>query len=216
MRLGLRAASATGLAVLALAALAPACGSTDEVVARIPCTSQMECATGSFCSKQTCDDPSGTCELRPPNCGNDPQPVCGCPSTTEGGATRSGPLYWNDCVRRMHGEPAAAGTGFGIGAEGGVCPSATCASTTSDECPHGSFCSLIRPQCRPPADPGTETGLCLVPPTECPPTLDLGGGMTFHIAPAIMCDAARTCTDWCTAVRSHNAFYFASKPTTCQ
>lgn len=214
MRLGLRAAAATGIAVLALAALAPACGSTDEVVARIRCTSNDECDTGSFCSKQTCDSRTGSCEILPPSCGNDLGLVCGCPSTTEGGPSRPGPVFWNDCVRRMHGAPSAL-----IGGEGGLCPFTSAASClTSSDCTFGSFCSHLRsPDCRPPADPSAKTGYCLALPPECPTTIDLGGG-TIHVAAAITCDAARTCTDWCTAVRSETPFFFvanATNSTTC-
>ena len=198
MKLARGAIAITTAAVSLLAIGAPACGSTDEVVARIPCKETKDCGPDSFCSKTACDAPTGTCELRT-SCSNPRGFVCGC----------SGLLYWDDCLRQQHGDSADQ-TVF---TDGGTCPVSAVCSTT-DDCPRGSDSHCIHFTCPGPADRGP-TGICLVLPAQCPSTTSPYG---LGVAKLLACTCAEPHTsvdDYCAAVQAGTPVYISPRQT-CQ
>ncbi len=237
MTLGARARQAVGLLIFALfGGVAIACGSTDEIVARVPCRTASDCAPGSFCNKATCDSPTGTCVLRPTtccttsDCGSDSYcSKAACDAPTGACVMRpascmndfgpvygcmSGLWYWNDCLRQQHGEPASLGSAGGSGADGGTRPfSMPCSLTTPEKCPAGSFCAQFG--CRAPTNSSALNGFCSVLPDQCPTTsISLPGGMpvpaTFSV---LTCEGG--CTDYCSAVRNGTPIDHISVGQTC-
>jgi hypothetical protein len=57
------------------------------------CASSLECLGTYYCLKENCDDPTGSCAIKPEICSDIWDPICGCDHMT----------YGNDC------EAAAAG-----------------------------------------------------------------------------------------------------------
>jgi hypothetical protein len=206
-------------AMILTATAAGGCGATDAVVAReveagplpveagAPCRTSDECGPQDlvdggaplFCSKDSCDAMMGTCEPRSTSC--DPSlglaPVCGC---------TSGIYYWNDCLRKSHGESASRTT----------CPAAQTQTCSFDAdggtCPDHSYCAqLVDPTtCQPP--PGLRaSGICWALPAACPPDETIGG---LPVTRTFMSCATHTCMNLCSALT--NRAPIAISPSACQ
>ena len=186
----------------ALAAIA--CADDTIVLATIPavdsggpanlpvrCVSSNDCtATNTYCDKDSCGAPAGTCEFFPPSCDNAESLVCGCDGVT----------YFNDCLRQAAGvAPTAKGActhenallcGLGIAA---TCPTDTvCARLLGFE---------VGPQC-----PHDAPGTCWRLPPECPSPSD-SSDLWDECA-----DNGAQCVETCTAIRSGNV---AQRPNQC-
>jgi hypothetical protein len=195
------------LAAFALAgssvALFAACADEQIVLATLPpgedgglpsqprrCVDARECSSKEFCSRVTCGDVAGFCELAPVLCEEDARPACGCDGVT----------YWNDCLRRTAGITAAMPGECGYnarmcrhgGGKGGP-------PGEPDDCPPGAYCAhlLSLPGVQPPPEfcapdaPGT----CWALPAACPD----------HAGPDrwIACGTPQTvCAPTCDAIRS--------------
>ncbi|MGH7435359.1 MAG: hypothetical protein ACRENE_06770 [Polyangiaceae bacterium] len=196
MRLAQGVAIATATTVLALAVGVTACGSTDVVVALIPCSSSNDCGPDSVCSQTSCDSPVRTCEpLRDCSSSSDTifNPERGC----------SGTYYWNACIRQQHGEAKSGGADGGPGDCGGLSATPqTCSSSTNNECDAGSYCSPYL--CPIANDPRAPIGICLVLPEQCPPTssVTFPNGFMLPTISACTCAIPHTAMDYCTAVRN--------------
>lgn len=208
--LGARCA-ATGAAFAAFAAVvvvaATGCGAPDAVVARVMeagppaveagtlCTDNSQCGSQEvvdggpppmFCSMDSCSAKTGTCQPRETVCDPSVLPVCGC----------SGVFYWNDCLRKAHGEPASQQTG---------CPGPprTCSfSADGGTCPEGAYCEqLYDPSCQPLSDGRPSVGVCLVLPTDCPEGTAVGSiSLTPSLTPTAVSCKNNTCMGLCSAL----------------
>ena len=146
------------------------------------CDDDRECGSDAFCARPTCDAKRGVCERRPTFCDGSPAPVCGCDGVT----------YWNDCLRKVRGQRAAA-SGECVVGRGTVC-----GGPTSRSCPPGSMCARIAPpssvgQSCPPDLPG----VCWVTPAVCPPSS--GVDRFVKCGPP---GPSPPCADLCEAIRS--------------
>ena len=189
--MSLRASARGALAMFALAALAQvvACAPEEIVVAQLPpsdggphrppppprCATNEDCPPNAFCSKPACDAPGGVCEGRPTFCGAEAAPVCAC-----GGVT-----FYNDCLRRVAGFPAASPGECGLAG-------LACGTPDTRPCPPGAACARLLPPGAPCRDvPGT----CWFLPRECPP--DPTGDRWTSCGPP-----PPSCVDTCNALRS--------------
>jgi hypothetical protein len=186
-----------GLVAAAIACLAPSCSSTDVTLATLPagddaetptaprCASTDDCPQATYCEKATCDAPSGTCTLFPPNCPTDEQPVCGCDGRT----------YFDHCLRQASGVAAESP---------GPCPGFTCGGPTNIRCPEDTFCAQLGGmgpgQCSPEAP-----GNCWVLPAQCPPP-----SQATNLWDS--CQPGQHCVDTCTALRAGGPY---RRPTMC-
>ena len=148
-------------------------------VAPVRCTDS--CPEGLYCSKTSCGDPAGTCQLPRIDCGQAEPPVCGCDGIT----------YFNDCLRQANGIAASTE---------GECPlgPSFCGGATNAPCPSGSMCAQLggfpHGPC-PPDAPGT----CWVLPPTCPPPS--APDRWDSCMPS-----STTCLDTCTAIRAGGAY----------
>jgi len=90
---------------LALATVLSACTEDPVILARVSdhdnpghpegsrCVEADDCPAGSFCERDGCGDPAGSCRPFPIVCPDDSIPVCGCDGIT----------YFNECLRRAAG-----------------------------------------------------------------------------------------------------------------
>jgi hypothetical protein len=166
---------------------APQPGDADSGVQ--PCRTNADCPPDiAYCSKARCDDDHGVCELRPATCDSSFAAVCGC----------DGVVYWNDCLRQQDGIAEST-----MGECTGKVPYFTC--TPAVPCPTaGAICARVSPgmpgmmgrpgmgQCQP-----SSPGVCWVLPDTCP-----DGGADWAL-----CDAPHTCTSFCGAVQSGEAYH---------
>jgi hypothetical protein len=150
------------------------------------CTSTWQCPDGQFCSKSGCAASLvGTCEDRPTTCDNSESPVCGCDGIT----------YWNDCIRRLHGEEASS-NGKCDGATAMHCgglanlqcaePWATCAFIFQDN----GVCAMKDPK-----------GNCWALPDTCPQVVIGGNLRPCGPNPTTPC----SCT--CKAIKAGGTWY---------
>jgi hypothetical protein len=198
MKLARGALAITTVAASLLAIGVPACGSTDEVVARIPCKQTTDCGPDSFCSKTTCGAPTGTCELRT-SCSNPRGFVCGC----------SGLLYWDDCLRQQHGDSADQ-TVF---ADGGTCPVSAVCSTTDDCLPKDPDAHCVHPLGCPAAGDRGPTGICLVLPAECPSSMGPYGLGAAKFSACTCAEPHTSVDDYCAAVHAETPVYISPRQT---
>lgn len=167
----------------------------DAAEASMPgCATTKDCGPGAYCSKGSCDAPTGTCVVRPLDCkdGGESQ-ECGC----------DGVEYWNDCLRRRDGAESYVP---------GFCQDhfAPCGDPHDPPCPDfdavcgrvefGGACDM--------------RGTCWVLPDTCPAD---GGALHFVPCsdPPMMPMQPATCVDLCTAVRSQQPSVRAI-PGTCE
>ena len=184
--------------------LTAACADEQIVLATLPsgldggtpgdgkrCVDDTECATKEYCSRTTCGDVAGTCELVPVLCEEEGRPVCGCDGIT----------YWNDCLRRtaavtsmMPGECGYNAHNCRHGGGSGGPPG------DPDECPPGTFCARllsIPGDVPPPPDfcapdaPGTCWALPVVCPDRAGPDRWIACGAPLDVC-STTCDAIRS------------------------
>lgn len=147
------------------------------------CGSNADCPQGWFCEKASCNDPTGSCDLRPSRPKLDYEPVCGCDGVT----------YWNDVTRREAGMTLLQ---------------ADQCSTTARPCNEGSECgrdffSCARlvsrgEQCAPSSE-----GACWLLPRDCPdPRSD--PEVWQECRPPIQGVPPPPCVDTCRAIRSEH------------
>lgn len=114
-----------------------ACGPVDLAVVVVPdagsvapvttpCSGSGDCRSDEICEKSACGDALGECTARPPVCGDDLQPECGCDGVT----------YMNDCLRRLSGVEALR--------EHGPCRMPT-RCDPQNPCPGEAKCARIGP-----------------------------------------------------------------------
>jgi hypothetical protein len=141
-----------------------------------PCAGDDGCHIDEFCAKPSCQDAGGLCAHRPVVCGAHPDPVCGC----------DGINYFNDCLRRRNGIPAAALGDCGAGA-------ATCGGASHLACDRGRCVTLLRlgNQLTCPDD---APGSCWILPDDC--------GSVTSDERWMPCGPPAACVDTCTAMRS--------------
>ena len=192
----------TALSFAALAAVAsttPSCTQESIVLATLPatdagspptpparCVNSTTCAAGTFCSKTACSDATGTCELIPAVCDQQPEnPVCGCDAIT----------YYNDCLRQA--ASIAASTPDACRSDAFT----PCTTDGSLPCPDPSAqkCAVLiggggKGQC-----PQDFPGTCWVVPQACPTTPD---GTDRWDA----CNQSQYCVDTCDAIASGQPF----------
>lgn len=183
-----------------LLTLSSACHETDEVVARAGptfdggagqgCSSNNECLPMAYCSKTSCDDTQGTCDLRPQSCDDTFVPVCGC----------DGVIYWNDCLRQRDGVATVSSQGQCTGGA-----SFTVCSPTNAPCPTAdAFCNRLAVGPAPGCDLSPE-GVCWVLPDACPSDAGVPGWHTCGQGPP-------ACVDLCSAIRSGEAYDMQGPP----
>lgn len=142
------------------------------------CEDDRGCAPNTFCAKARCGDPSGHCEKRPSFCGDaPPAPVCACDGVT----------YWNDCVRKTRGQPAA------FPGECPVAKAAACDDRIGKKCPKGAMCAKLAPAfgCSPDV-----AGYCWVVPPTCPAPTGVDRFVKCGPTPE------PECVDLCAAIKS--------------
>ncbi len=180
---------------LAACALLAACDAVDVVVARAGvtvdggalqgCSSNADCEADLFCSKSTCGDTRGTCEVRPYPCTDGSlAPVCGC----------DGVVYWNDCLRQADGVAATSGTGPCVG----DIPVRSCGPGLP-ACPVAdAVCNLLPPSEQFHCGLAPE-GVCWVPPSSgCP--ADSGAPRDWAACTHGPHPGPGDCVDFCTAL----------------
>jgi len=180
------------LGAAAIAGLAFSCSGTDVTLATLPggddaapppapprCASNDDCPAGTYCEKEACDSPSGTCQLYPAECPNEEQPVCGCDNVT----------YFDHCLRQA--SRVAAETM-------GPCPGFTCGGPSSTPCSGIAVCAQLLgigpEQCSPMPE-----GHCWVLPAQCPPPSQ---GMNLWDS----CQLGPHCLDTCDALRAGGSY----------
>jgi hypothetical protein len=185
-------------ALAALASTTPSCTQESIVLATLPttdagspptparCVDSTSCAAGTFCSKTTCSDATGTCELAPPVCDQQPEnPVCGCDAIT----------YYNDCLRQAAGIMASTPE---------ACRSDSFTPCTTDgslPCPEPATqkCAVLISGGGKGGCPQGFPGTCWVVPQACPTTPD---GTDRWDA----CNQSQYCVDTCDAIASGQPF----------
>jgi hypothetical protein len=144
-----------------------------------PCKSIDDCPHGSFCNKQACGDPTGSCAVIPTNCGGDHDLVCGCDGVT----------YFNDCLRQQRRVESKIDGECPID---GPIPVAQCYPGTP--CDGDALCAELYfggPDC----PPGVG-GKCWVLPNDCPPAPP-------QVTRFNVCGASPDqCVDSCLAIKS--------------
>ena len=149
------------------------------------CMVTSDCPDGQFCSKNSCATLVGTCEDRPTTCDNTESPVCGCDGIT----------YWNDCIRRQHGEEASFNgkcddaTAMHCGGIANLqCaePWATCAFVFQNK----NMCSMMDPR-----------GNCWALPDTCPQVV-IGGNLR-----ACGPGPSTACSGTCKAIMAGGTWY---------
>jgi hypothetical protein len=196
-----------GAAALLAASGAPGCGATDAVVADrglvdsgaqegslgARCTGPAQCEQDQYCSKISCDTQEvGVCTAKPKGtCDNTPAlGVCGC----------SGVQYWNDCLRKQHGE---------VFADPSTCARLSpCSSTTDGSCAFGSTCALRSATC----GPFGAKGVCVVLPDSCPGVV---GGIALPTVVSCAPGDAGGCMDFCSAVKARVPFHEPTQTQAC-
>jgi hypothetical protein len=154
------------------------------------CADKDDCAAGSFCSKATCSDTTGTCQ-RILVCDGQPElPVCGCDAIT----------YYNDCLRQAAGIVASTPDECSDNIQ-------PCSSDGSLACPDPTtqMCALLIPSKGP--CPPELFGTCWVIPASCPTTPE----GTDRWNACDQADQTDHCLDTCDAIRSGNAFRRAAQ-----
>jgi hypothetical protein len=164
--------------------VASSCSSTDVPLATLPagddaatppaprCASITDCPQGTYCEKETCDSPSGTCTFYPAECPSVEMPVCGCDGVT----------YFDHCLRQIWGVPSETM---------GPCMAFTCGGPSNNPCPADSHCAQLGGgpgHCSPMAE-----GNCWVLPPQCPSPSE-GGNLWDS------CQPGQHCLDTCEAV----------------
>jgi hypothetical protein len=144
------------------------------------CSAASDCPSQQFCVKSSCNVSfGGHCQSRPPLCGNERNPVCGC----------DGVIYWNDCLRQQSGVAASTM---------GACPQhfqVPCDGQGNPPCPiiNGS-CAKLATGSSGSCDPDLP-GACWVLPATCPEGGDAGAWFRCGGGP-------ESCTDLCDAIKS--------------
>jgi hypothetical protein len=172
-----------------LAVAAPSCSAHDVTLATLPsgddgsappppprCASNDDCPAGTYCEKEACGDPSGTCLLHPAECDDSEKPVCGCDGVT----------YFNQCLRQW----------WGIASETpDPCLVPNCGGPSGGACGEGQQCAQLGGMgpihCSPMAE-----GSCWVLPSHCPPASDATNLWDSCQAPE------QHCVPTCDAVRA--------------
>jgi hypothetical protein len=196
--------------VAAAAALAFACSEDTIVLARLGaekgddggsgsssgtatrCASSNDCGQGSYCSKTTCNDQTGTCAPLPTDCQEVYGPVCGC----------DGIMYYSDCSRRENGIESTWPT------DGtNNCPfdvAMYCGPETP--CDGGAVCSqkfrgAPAPGPLPPDCPPDIPGFCWIVPFSCS-TSQQGPDRYGACGPV-----GKQCMDLCQAVNNRTPYH---------
>jgi len=94
-----------------------------------PCTASTSCDQFSYCKKNSCSAPRGTCQLRPTSCDSAFNPVCAC----------NGVAYWNDCLRQNNGVESASPMTAEAGAPA---PTGKCSVPAACTVPNGMTCPV--------------------------------------------------------------------------
>ena len=202
----MRVSAQAAFAVLMLVTASPGCGEQDINVATAvaihdggpafesgighTCTSNASCLAEAYCAKSSCNAATGECKVRPLQCDNSTQVVCGC----------DGINYWNDCLRRADGIASTSANQS--------CENPTpCDGPDDMPCSQpNALCSKIAPGSGPNQCMAPSIGFCWVLPQSCP--TDAGPPTWQSCGPG-----PSRCVDTCTAILSGEPY--ESAPPMC-
>lgn len=150
------------------------------------CVDADDCPAGSFCDRDSCSAPAGTCRPFPVACPDDWIPVCGCDGVT----------YFNECLQRAAGASQS---------NEGECEAGAAECHSASDCPTGASCALLvgtdPRQCGSPS----LIGHCWAVPTNCPEASRAGPDRWEPcIGPPMPGDMPPPpiCVDTCTAIKA--------------